>query len=146
MAIPLITEFHIDFSQVSLLPGYHLCAVGAVGVVVSACAQKYGRRPTLLWSISCAFAGTVLGGLAESYGSLIGARIVQGLGVAMFESVTFSLIGDLYHVHQRGTRMTPYIVSQSGIAQLPTTVAGKITSDLGWRWVFYLLEIFIGIG
>lgn len=146
MAIPFIMEWGITFTDVSLLTGYQLCAVGAVGVVVSACARKFGKRPTLLWSISCAFAGTVWGGCAKTYGSLVGARVLQGLGIAMFESVTYAIIGDLYHVHQRGTRMTYYILAQSGLAQFPTVIAGKITTDLGWRWVFYLLSIFMGLG
>lgn len=138
-------EWKITFTDASLLLGYQLCAVGAVGVVVSACARKYGKRPTLLWSISCAFGGTIWAARAQSYGSMLGARVMQGLGIAMFESVTYAIVGDMYHVHQRGTRMTFYIMAQSGIAQLPTTIAGKITMDLGWRWVFYLLSIFMGI-
>lgn len=146
MAIPLITEFNITFQQVSLLSGYQLCAVAAIGLVVSACARKFGRRPTFLWSITAAFVGTVWGSRANSFGSMVGARVVQGLGIAMFESVTFSLIGDLYHVHQRGTRMTAYILFQSGLGNFPSVIAGKITMDLGWRWVFYLLALFMGIG
>lgn len=139
-------EFNITFEQASLLLGYQLCAVGAVGIFVCACARKYGKRPTLLWSISTAFAGSLWAGFAKSYGSLMGARVVQGLGIAMFESVTYSLIGDMYHVHQRGTRMTAYIMALSGLAQIPTVVAGKIAFELGWRWVFYLLSLFIGLG
>ncbi|KAL5324775.1 hypothetical protein ACEPPN_005893 [Leptodophora sp. 'Broadleaf-Isolate-01'] len=146
MAIPLITEFRLSFQQVSLLSGYQLCAVGAIGLLISACARKYGRRPTLLFSISSCFAGSLWMGFAQSYGSMVGARVVQGLGIAMFESVTYSIVGDLYHVHQRGTRMTFYIMCQSGIGQLPALIAGKVTTDLGWRWVFYLLSIFLGMG
>ena len=42
--------------------------------------------------------------------------------------------------------MTCYILAQSGLATFPVTIAGKITMDLGWRWVFYLLSIFMGLG
>lgn len=41
--------------------------------------------------------------------------------------------------------MTYYVLAQSGIVSLPVTVAGKLTMELGWRWVFYLLSIFMGI-
>jgi MFS family permease len=146
MAFPLIAEFNINFTQVSLLTGYNLCAVGAVGVFVSALARKFGKRPPMLGSMALALAGTIWGGAAQSYGSLVGARIIQGFGIAMFESVAFAIIGDLYHVHQRGSRMALYILAQSGVAHLPSLVAGKISVDLGWRWVFWLLAIFLGIG
>ncbi|KAK5367141.1 hypothetical protein LTR20_007468 [Exophiala xenobiotica] len=144
MALILIEDLGISFTQVSLLTGYSLCATGAVGIFVSALARKYGKRPCLLFSATCAFAGTLWGGAANSYGSLLGARVVQGLGVAMFESVMFSVVGDLYYVHERGSRMAIYVTANSGIANLPAMLAGKITIDLGWRWVFWLLAIFLG--
>lgn len=96
--------------------------------------------------MSCVLAGCIWAGRAESYGSLVGARVVQGLGLAFFESITFAIVGDLYHVHERGTRMAVYVMAQSGIANFPSAIAGKITMDLGWRWVFYLLSLFVGIG
>lgn len=34
----------------------------------------------------CAFVGSIWGGAATSYNSLLGARIIQGFGVSMFES------------------------------------------------------------
>jgi MFS family permease len=95
--------------------------------------------------MATAFAGTLWASRATSFGSLVGARVLQGLGIAMFESVTYVVIGDLYHVHQRGTRMTLYILSQSGLSSFPAMVAGKITMDLGWRYVFYILSIFMGL-
>ena len=145
MALPIITEFGITFTDFSLLTGYQLCVVGAIGVFISAFARKYGKRPTTLFSMSAVLAGSIWSGRAESYGALVGARVLQGVGIAMFESITFAIVGDLYHVHERGTRMAVYVMSQSGLGNLPATIAGKITMDLGWRWVFYLLSLFVGI-
>ena len=146
MVLPLIQQFDIGFTQVSLLTGYNLLAVGACAVFVSALSRKYGKRPVMLASLVLCFVGTILGGASLTYNSMAGARIVQGLGMAMFESVAFSVIGDLYHVHQRGSRLGIYVLSQSGIAHLPALIAGKISEDLGWRWVFWLLALFIGLG
>lgn len=146
MAIVLIEQFQIQFSQVSLLTGYNLCAVGACGIFISAFARKFGKRPLTIFSISCSLAGSIWAAVANSYPSLVGARVLQGIGIAMFESVTFAIVGDLYFVHQRGTRMAAYVAFQSGLANLPGLIAGKITMDLGWRSVFWLLCIFLGIG
>lgn len=141
----MIEEFGISFTQVSLLSGYNLCATGAAGIFISSATHKYGKRPTLIFSVTVAFAGTIWGGAAHSYHSLIGARVVQGLGIAMFESVMYSVVGDLYFVHQRGSRMALYTTSNSGLSNLPAMLAGKIAQDLGWRWVFWLLSIFLGV-
>lgn len=146
LAILLIEEFGISFTQVSQLSGYHLCAVGAVAVFVSAWARKYGKRSGFVFSMMLCVVGSIWCAASKSYNSLLGGRILQGCGVAVFESVTFAIIGDMYHVHQRGTRMAFYVLAQSGIAHLPAIISGKISMDLGWRWVFWLLSIFLGIG
>lgn len=147
ITVLLIAEFPgTTFEGVSLLTGYQLCTVGACAVFISALARKYGKRPLMIISMSFMLAGTIWASLATSYSSFLGSRVVQGLGIAMFESVTYAIVGDMYHVHQRGTRMSAYILAQSGMAQLPSVVAGKTAETLGWRWVFYLITIFTGIG
>jgi MFS family permease len=96
--------------------------------------------------MSLALAGTVWGGCANSYNSLLGARILQGLSVATFESVIFSVVGDLYYVHERGVRVAGVTAVMAGLSNLPPILAGKIATTLSWRWVFWLLAIFVGIG
>jgi MFS family permease len=63
----------------------------------------------------------------------------------MFESIIFSIVGDLYFVHERGVRVAVTTACIAGIANLPPVLAGKIATELGWRWAFWLLSIFIGI-
>lgn len=146
MALPLIAEFDITFTQVSLLTGYQTIAVGAVAVVVSALGVKFGKRPVFLASCLLCFVGCIWNAEAHSFGSMVGARVVQGLGTTAFESLTFSVIGDLYCVHQRGSRMALYIFGQSGIFMLPTIIAGVVAENIGWRWVFWLLAASQGVG
>lgn len=146
MFVPIIETFGVTFTEVSLLSGYGLCTVAAVAIFVSAHCRKFGKRPSMVASMTVTLAGSLWGGFAKSYGALLGARVLQNLGVAMFESVTFAIVGDLYYVHQRGSRMSLYVLAQSGIANIPSLVAGTITQDLSWRWVFYLLSLFMGIG
>ncbi|KAJ5677046.1 uncharacterized protein N7477_002679 [Penicillium maclennaniae] len=59
LALDLIKEFNITFTDVSLLTGYSLCATGASGLFISAVSHKYGKRIPLIFSMSCAFAGTL---------------------------------------------------------------------------------------
>jgi MFS family permease len=145
LAIPLITEFQIDFTKFALLSGYNLLATGALGIFMAALCRKYGKRPGLIFSMFCAVVGSIWAAAAHSYGSFLGARMVQGLSMSFFESVVFAAIGDLYFVHERGTRMAVYVAMFSGIANLPVLIAGKIAESLGWRWIFWLLAIFIGL-
>ncbi|KAH9204674.1 major facilitator superfamily domain-containing protein [Leptodontidium sp. 2 PMI_412] len=145
--VPLMMEFNVSFTEISLLTGYQLATVGASAIFVSALSYKYGKRPVFLVSMALLFAGVIWAALAKSYDSMLGARIIQGLGTTMFESITFAIIGDMYFVHQRGSRMAAYVTAQAGIISLPGLIAGKVTYDLdSWRWVFWISSAFFGIG
>lgn len=51
-----------------------------------------------------------------------------------------------YHVHQRGSRLAVYLVAQTGGANLPSLIAGVVATNLTWRWVFWIILIFVSIG
>ncbi|KAF2796700.1 MFS general substrate transporter [Melanomma pulvis-pyrius CBS 109.77] len=146
ITFPILQEFHLTFTQVSLLTGYQLATVGAVVIFTSAVCTKYGKRGPFLISMALLFSGTIWCAASTSYDTLLGARIIQGLGAAVFEAITFALVGDLYHVHQRGSRMAFFVVSQSGLLLLPSLIAGQIGEHMNWRWVFWLLAIFLAVG
>ncbi|CAG8909738.1 unnamed protein product [Penicillium egyptiacum] len=146
LALDIMALFDVSYTDVSLLTGYSLCATAASGIFISMVTHKYGKRMPLIFSMLCAFVGTIWGGFAQSYDSLLGARIIQGLSVSMFESVFFAIVGDLYFVHERGIRIAVVTTCVAGLSNLPTVLAGKIATDLGWRWVFWILAIFIGVG
>lgn len=57
----------------------------------------------------------------------------------------YSAPGDLYFVHQRGSRMAFFGVCASGFGNLGPLIAGVVAEHKGWRWTFYILNIFMGI-
>lgn len=146
IAVPIVETFGISFHQFSLLGGYSLLSTGAIGLFVAAGTRKFGKRPLWILSSIAAFVGTIWGAAAQSYGSFMGSRIIQGISEAFFESVTYAFIGDLYFVHERGTRTAAVVICYQALSSFPPLVGGVVTRDLGWRWCFWLLGIFLGIG
>lgn len=145
IAVPILTEFGTDYQHVSLLIGYQLLVVAAMAPFVSGAARKWGKRPTFLMSLVALLAGSLLCAASPSYNALLAGRLVQGLGTAAFESVSFSIVGDLYFVHQRGSRMAFYTIAAVGWVLFPSLLAGVIAQNTQWRWCFWILCIFLGI-
>src|SRR5690242_15663281 len=69
-------------------------------------------------------------------------RIVQGFGVAAYESLCLVVIGDLYFVHERGFYAGLVSFILGGVSNLSSVVCGVLTDKLGWRWLFHLILIF----
>lgn len=111
---------------------------------MAASCRKFGKRPALIFSMTLAFVGSILAAASKGLDSFIGARWLQGMSMAFFESIMFSVVGDMYYVHERGLRTSAYIIMFSGISSLPLLVSGKVDEALGWRWIFWLLAIFSG--
>ncbi|KAK6354235.1 hypothetical protein TWF730_008647 [Orbilia blumenaviensis] len=144
-SLTLLFEFRLrDITPVALLTGWHLFGVGMAGFIFVPTARVYGKRHafligTVLLIISNAWAGS-----ATSYRSILWARIIQGVGVCPFEALLGAVVGDLYHVHERGIRMALANLSLYGGAFFSPVIAGVISEHLGWRWMFYLAAIFSG--
>lgn len=83
-----------------------------------------GKRPILLGTMILYVAGVAWAATSKSYGSLYGARILQGLGIGAFASVAVvlsplcavnnsfftcscqgnALVGDVFFLHELGIR------------------------------------------
>lgn len=136
--------FGKDFTKVALLTGYFLMGAGAGAVFFVPSGRIWGKRHLFLIGICIIIASSAWAGSTHTdYGSLLGARIVQGVGCAPFESLINAAIGDLYFVHQRGSRMAFTNLAVFGGAFFTPILVGKITHEMGWKWTFYFVSIFM---
>jgi EmrB/QacA subfamily drug resistance transporter len=98
----------------------------------------YGRKSVFLTSIVVFLIGSVLSGMAQDMGQLIGFRAVQGLGAGGLMVGVMAIIGDLIPPRERGK----YQGMMAGVMALAMIagplVGGTITDHLGWRWSFYI--------
>ncbi|EER24764.1 Major Facilitator Superfamily protein [Coccidioides posadasii C735 delta SOWgp] len=144
--VTIAAEFERTFTDIALLTGYHLCAVGVAGFLFVPTARIWGKRHLFLLGnviiiFSCAWAGAS----GTNYKSLLAARIFQGIGLAPFEALVNAAVGDLYFVHERGKRMAVSNVALFGGAFLTPVLVGKITASMGWAWTFNFVAIFAGL-
>ncbi len=101
-------------------------------------ADLRGRKPVLLAGVAVFLAGSTACGLSRSMGALIAWRAVQGLGAGAMQPVTFTIVGDLFDVHERG-RMQGVFGAVWGLAGLVgPLVGGAVVHTVGWRWVFWM--------
>ncbi|UPK99501.1 hypothetical protein LCI18_010436 [Fusarium solani-melongenae] len=142
--ITIALDFSKDFTKVALLTGYFLLGCGAGAIFFVPSGRIWGKRHLFLIGICILIASSAwAGSVGTNYGSFIGARIIQGVGCAPFESLLNAAVGDLYFVHQRGVRMAFTNLAVFGGAFFTPIVVGKITEALGWDWTFYFVAIFL---
>ncbi|WP_405700566.1 MFS transporter [Streptomyces sp. NBC_01383] len=100
--------------------------------------DMYGRKGIFLTSIVLFLIGSVLSGMSQDMGQLIGFRAIQGLGAGGLMVGVMAIIGDLVPPRERG-KYQGLMAGVMAIAMIGgPLVGGTITDHLGWRWSFYI--------
>lgn len=142
---PMGTELH--FSDATLNNTYAIgCATLAVGApMLIPFALKYGLRPVYVISSIGQFCIMILAAKTPNAAVWWLVNAVQCWLGALAEVLVQMTVADVYFVHQRGRANSIYIWLANVGGTLGPVIAGFITDDLGWRWVWWLLVLFFGI-
>jgi EmrB/QacA subfamily drug resistance transporter len=97
-----------------------------------------GRKPVFLAAILIFLAGSMLAGLSQSMGELIGFRALQGVGAGGLMVGAQAIIADIVPPRERG-RYMGLIGSVFAVASVAgPLLGGFLVDNLSWRWVFYV--------
>jgi DHA2 family multidrug resistance protein len=100
--------------------------------------RVFGRKQYLIISIIIFTLSSLLCGAAPNLGTLVVARILQGLGGGGLQPISQAILLESFPPKERGMAMA---VFGMGIVLAPTVgpiVGGWITDSWSWRWIFYI--------
>ncbi len=139
-------DFDVTVTKASYLFSINLLFLGLGNLFWIPLSLKIGKRPVLVLCAIIFFVSSIWSAVAKSWGSLLGARIIQGFAASSVEGLGPTVIGDLFFVHERGRWMGLYIWVFSTGSSLGAVFAGLIANEDGdWRWVMWMNTILIGI-
>jgi EmrB/QacA subfamily drug resistance transporter len=131
-------HFHVSTDGVDAVSISYLVSLGAFIPISGWLGDRLGGRRTLLGAISIFVVASALCGLSTSFGELVAFRVLQGVGGGLMTPVGLAMLFRVFPPAER--------VRASSILILPTAVApalgpvlgGLFTTDVSWRWVFYV--------
>ena len=140
-----------------------MIALGYANLLIIPFSNIFGCRLTsLVCSVICIVA-TIWQAVARTYGSFLGARIVNGLGAAANETIMVVVVADVMFLHERGAWMglNLYEDKHEGIlsdlllilfswsyflgAMLGPIISGGIATNVSYRWFFWVCTIAQGV-
>ena len=84
-------------------------------------------------------AASVLCGVADSQGLLIGARLLQGIGGAVASSVILAIIvTEFPEAREQAKAMGLYAFVSAGGGSIGLLAGGALTQSLDWHWIFFV--------
>ncbi|CAK7905786.1 protein Hol1p [[Candida] anglica] len=140
----LSTEFNTPLTTLSYLVGGFMLALGFGSVLASPTALLYGKRLVYLAGILLFLVGAIWAGAAKSFGSLMGARVIMGLGASPTESLPSATIAEIYFAHERAYRVGIYTMLLLGGKNIVPLLSGLVFQYLDRHWLFWILSMFLG--
>jgi EmrB/QacA subfamily drug resistance transporter len=107
-------------------------------------ADLLGRRLIFVVGLAIFTLASLACGLATSGDVLIGARIVQGVGAALMNPATLSIISATFPPRQRGMAIGIWAGVSALALAIGPLVGGLLTDHGHWSWIFYI-NIPVGI-
>jgi len=139
VALPTIgREFHVSATAIDSIAISFLVSLAVFIPASGWLGDRFGGKRVLLIAIVVFTAASALCGTATSLGELVAFRVLQGAGGGMLAPVGMAMLYRVFPPEER--------VRAAAILTVPTTLApalgpllgGLLTTDLSWRWVFYV--------
>jgi EmrB/QacA subfamily drug resistance transporter len=139
VALPSIQRsLHLKISELEwVVTGYAL-TFGALMLTGGKLADLLGRRLVFVAGLVIFTLSSLGCGLAGSPGVLIGARVVQGIGAALMNPATLSIITVTFPPRQRGTAIGIWAGVSALALAIGPLVGGLITERINWNWIFFI--------
>jgi len=134
----LSTDFNAPLPTIQWVATGYLLALATVIPLTGWAADRFGTKRLYMTSLVLFVAGSALSGAAWSAQSLIGFRILQGLGGGMIMPAGMTIL-----TQAAGPQRVGRIMSVVGAPMLLGPILGPVlggwlVDDVSWRWIFYV--------
>src|SRR4051794_4180798 len=136
VALPTIQK-DLGFSQSGLawVVNAYLIAFGGLLLLAGRLGDLIGRRRGFLIGLGAFTTASLLCGISNSRGLLIGARFVQGAGGALTSAVILGMIVTMFQQpREQAKAIGVYSFVASSGASIGLLAGGIITQSINWHW------------
>ena len=135
LLVPVAATFHLSGSQEAWLLGTGLGASGVGGILFGWCADRFGRRSVMVWTILTFSLGTALSAFAPNAEIFLLLRILTGLGIGGEWAIGHALVAESVPPDKRG-RAAAWLQSGEPVGVALAAIVGLLlTPYIGWRAV-----------
>lgn len=146
LAIPSIgADFHTSAVMLGWVVTSYLLASAAFLVPMGRLADMIGRKKVFVTGIALFALFSFLCGLADSIGSLIFYRVLQGMGSSMIFGTGTAILTSVYPPQERGKVLGINVASVYIGLSMGPVLGGFLNHNFGWQAIFHfsgLIAIF----
>jgi EmrB/QacA subfamily drug resistance transporter len=139
VALPSIQQdLGIGISELEWVVNAYALTFGVLLLTGGKLADLLGRRAIFIAGLLVFTGASLWCGLAGGAASLIAARTVQGIGAALMNPATLSIITATFPPRQRGTAIGIWAGVSALALAIGPIVGGLLTEKVNWSWIFFI--------
>ena len=139
VALPSIQrELGMQLSELEWIVSGYALTFAALMLIGGKLADAYGRRLIFVVGIAVFTLASLACGLASSGEALIAARVAQGVGAALMNPATLSIIAVTFPPRQRGTAIGIWAGTSALALAVGPLIGGLLTEHASWNWIFFV--------
>jgi predicted MFS family arabinose efflux permease len=144
MVMPLGPDFAqalgIATSKIGYLGGSYTAAAAVAGIAGATFLDRFDRRVALGTALLGLAFGTVLGGFAQGFWTLILARVVAGAFGGPATALALAIVSDVVPPERRGKALGTVMTAFSISSILGVPAGLEIARHFGWRAPFFVVS------
>jgi EmrB/QacA subfamily drug resistance transporter len=145
VALPSMQRsLHLSLADLEWVVAGYALTFAAFMLTGGKLADLLGRRLIFMVGLVVFTGASLACGLAPNGGFLIGARVVQGLGGALMNPATLSIIAATFAPRERGKAIGIWAGVSAMALAIGPLVGGLLTEHINWNWIFFI-NVPIGI-
>lgn len=139
------TDLGLSVSALQWSMNAYNLILSAFLIVAAAIGDRFGHKRFFITGIVIFILGSIGCALSHDVVTLIGSRIVQGIGASFMTTLSLAILTAVFEPAQRGKALGMF-AGLTGLALIAGPVlGGTITACLSWPWIFWLNVPFGGI-
>jgi predicted MFS family arabinose efflux permease len=137
----LMKSLLITPKQFGVAVSSYAFSAGLSGLLAAGFADKYDRKTLLIFFYTGFIIGTFLCGIAQTYETLVAARIFTGIFGGVMGSISMAIVTDLFDLNQRGRVMGVVQMGFAASQVLGIPVGLYFANFWGWHAPFMMIVI-----
>ncbi|MDX6480148.1 MAG: hypothetical protein QOG85_658 [Gaiellaceae bacterium] len=139
VALPTMRiDLHVGQSGLEWVVVAYALTFASLMITGGKLADMFGRRRIFTTGLAIFTLASLACGLSSTIGYLIAARALQGVGSALMNPATLSIVVATFPPRQRGQAIGIWAGVSALALAIGPLVGGVITQHINWNWIFFI--------